>query len=141
MYNAVHHAIHFLHCTLESFWLNFEIFLRTFWAFCWLLFQPNNQKLSNSPFTLLRASKLSICKHLKPVASCCSLTGHLKWKPSQKLSKTFLGGNGKARSTVNKTYHQWCSKGLCSLRKNSSQLIFFLHGQIPVLCNFCKFIL
>ena len=76
--------------TLERFWLNFEIFLRTFWAFCWLLFQPNNQKLSNSPFTLLRT-----------LASCCSLTGHLKWKPSQKLSKTFLGSNGKARSTVN----------------------------------------
>lgn len=90
--------------TLESFWLNFEIFLRTVWAFCWLLFQPNNQKLSNSRFNLLRTSKLSICKHLKPVESCCSLTGHLKLKPSQKLSKTFLGSNSKARSTVNKKH-------------------------------------
>ena len=38
-------------------------------------------------------------------------------------------------------YHQWSSESLCSLRKNSSQLIFLLHGQISVLCNFCKFIL
>jgi len=55
-YSAMHHSV----ATWESFWLNFDIFLKTF---CWLLFEPVNQnmgtvegedvKLSNLPFTLL----------------------------------------------------------------------------------------
>ena len=73
--------------------------------------EGRGNKLSNSPFSLVRISKVSSCKRSKAAASCCSLIGLLKWKPSEvvkkmsksceNLIKTFHSGNGEARSTVN----------------------------------------
>jgi len=42
---------------------------------------------TNSSFSFVEISKVSACKCLILVASCDSLIGHLKWKPSAVVKK------------------------------------------------------